>query len=289
MSQIKILVTNQKGGVGKSTISANLAGYLALEKKLSVSFIDFDKQSTSYNLIKKYSEHQIQPHKGGLIYQQNSNLTLLEARSIMRTRSGQSDVLIADLTWTFGLPDTFLLDFDIIVVPSSNSILEVASTEIFLLEYYQKNSIKFNQKRQYLIVTPSRIDADNLSNLEFAGLRFIETCSISPVVYRIPNINEFITQGFLCRSENPVVSENFLELGDFVHQKIAEKIIESQASKREEIVNKSIDRRNYESYYKGTSQVDNASRVRPVVPSKIENTQKNSLLDLIPAFLRKNK
>jgi len=71
MPQIKILVTNQKGGVGKSTLSANLAGYLSLEKALSISFIDFDKQSTSYNLIKKYSDHHIELHKAGLIYQQN--------------------------------------------------------------------------------------------------------------------------------------------------------------------------------------------------------------------------
>ena len=287
MPQIKILVTNQKGGVGKSTLSANLAGYLSLEKKLSVSFIDFDKQSTSYNLIKKYSDHEIAPHKAGLIYQQNSNLTLLEARSIMRTRSGQSDVVIADLTWTFGLPDTFLLDFDIVIVPSSNSVVEVASTEIFLLEYYQKNSIKFNLKRQYVIVTPSRIDADNLSNLEFEGLRFIETCSVGPVVYRIPHINEFITKGFLCHSDNPVVSENFLEFGDFVYQKIEQKITESQESKRVEIVNKSVDRQNYENYFKGLPQVDAASRVRPVIASSIEKAPKSTLLDLIPAFLRK--
>ena len=287
MPQIKILVTNQKGGVGKSTLSANLAGYLSLEKALSISFIDFDKQSTSYNLIKKYSDHHIELHKAGLIYQQNSNLTLLEARSIMRTRSGQSDIVIADLTWTFGLPDTFLLDFDIVIVPSSNSVVEVASTEIFLLEFYQKNSIKFNQKRQYVIVTPSRIDADNITNLDFDGLRFIETCSVGPVVYRIPHINEFITKGFLCRSDNPVVSENFLEFGDFVHQKIEQKITESQASKRVEVVNKNIDRQNYENYFKGIAPVDKSARVRPVAPSPIAPAPKTSLLDLIPAFLRK--
>jgi cellulose biosynthesis protein BcsQ len=50
---LKILITNQKGGVGKGTLSANLAGYLAIEKQLSVALIDFDKQGTSSNFTNK--------------------------------------------------------------------------------------------------------------------------------------------------------------------------------------------------------------------------------------------
>ncbi|MDV7399806.1 ParA family protein, partial [Arthrospira platensis SPKY1] len=47
MAAIKVLVTSQKGGVGKSTLSANLCAYLADEGKKSVSLIDFDHQGSS--------------------------------------------------------------------------------------------------------------------------------------------------------------------------------------------------------------------------------------------------
>jgi cellulose biosynthesis protein BcsQ len=41
MSTFKILVTSQKGGVGKSTVSANLAAYLRRQGQ-AVTLLDFD-------------------------------------------------------------------------------------------------------------------------------------------------------------------------------------------------------------------------------------------------------
>jgi len=60
--KLKILITNKKGGVGKSTISANLAGFIAIEKSHKVSLIDFDMQGTSSVLISK------NPHSSGLVF-----------------------------------------------------------------------------------------------------------------------------------------------------------------------------------------------------------------------------
>jgi len=60
--KLKILITNQKGGIGKGTISANLAGFIAIEKSHKVSLIDFDMQGTSSVLISK------NPHSSGLVF-----------------------------------------------------------------------------------------------------------------------------------------------------------------------------------------------------------------------------
>ena len=46
MSTFKILVTSQKGGVGKSTVSANLAAYLRRQGQ-TVTLIDFDTHGSS--------------------------------------------------------------------------------------------------------------------------------------------------------------------------------------------------------------------------------------------------
>ena len=96
--KVKILITNQKGGVGKSTISANLVGFIAIDKDIKVSLVDFDKQGTSSVLISKNPHTNIQPYKADLSYQQNSHQTMLEAMAALRRYGAHADITIADLT-----------------------------------------------------------------------------------------------------------------------------------------------------------------------------------------------
>jgi cellulose biosynthesis protein BcsQ len=62
MDTVKVLITNQKGGVGKSTISANLAAYLAIQESKKVSLIDFDKQSSASRWASKAPNIGIEIH-----------------------------------------------------------------------------------------------------------------------------------------------------------------------------------------------------------------------------------
>ena len=50
---LKILVTSQKGGVGKSTRSANLVAYLSRSMNLGVTLIDWDPHGSSSNWLKQ--------------------------------------------------------------------------------------------------------------------------------------------------------------------------------------------------------------------------------------------
>ena len=218
--KIKILVTNQKGGVGKSTISANLAGFIAIDKNAKVSLVDFDKQGTSSVFISKNPHTNIESYEAGLSYQQNANLTMLEAKVALRRYGAQADITIADLTWTFGLPYDFMLEFDLIIVPSSNSKVEIASTEIFILEYVQRMMVKLRQREQLILVVPSRVDRNQLNQIKFPGLEFLDNYSVCPPIYRISQINNEALSDFWFRIDNGIISENMREFGEFVYEKI---------------------------------------------------------------------
>lgn len=287
MQPIKILVTNQKGGVGKSTISANLAGFLNIAKNQSVALIDFDKQASSTGIARKTPGGSIQAYKAGLTYEQSSGLTMLDAKSTLRNYSKNADITIADLTWTYGMSHDFMNEFDVIIVPSSLSQIETASSEIFILEYIQSNALKFNAKEQIILVAPSRIEPGQQSDIGFNGLSFLKTCFICPPIYRIPDINKHLHVSYFFESQDPNIADNFSEFGNFVFEKLQEKIASAAPSK--------IAKPDYSirgGTVLGRKPIQN---IRPVVSSpaslksdvKPKAVEKDSFLDFIPAFLRR--
>jgi len=287
MNSIKVLVTNQKGGVGKSTISANIAGYLSIKKNQRVSLIDFDRQASSAGIVKKTPGGAIQAHKLGLTYEKNSGLTLLEARAALRNHSKDVDITIADLTWTYGMSHDFLLDFDVVIIPSSLSQIEMASTEIFILEYIQKNEAKFYAKRQYILVAPSRIDPGEVDQIRFAGIDFLQTCFVCPPIMRIPNINKHLYKSYFCDAEDPAVANSFTQFCEFVMKKIALQQLEEPITsiRAPEIPV----RRGYSEAIMPSRFTHLEPPPNPRLPEKIpvKAAEKDSIFHFIPSFLRK--
>jgi cellulose biosynthesis protein BcsQ len=118
-SALKILITSQKGGVGKSTVSANLAAYFAHTAEKKTALVDLDHQATAGKWVRNAAPMGIQcvsvesPNNKGV------GMALLQAKQALRSVQPGTQALIADLTWTDILPPEFLFDFDLVLVPSS--------------------------------------------------------------------------------------------------------------------------------------------------------------------------
>jgi len=219
MTPIKILVTNQKGGVGKSTISANLAAFFALKQGIKTAFIDFDKQSSSSNWLKKAANFGIEIHQANLQSQNNSGLLLLDAKAALRECSKAAELVIADLTWTYTLPPQFLMEFDMVIVPSSISRVEMVSSEIFVLEYLQRSLAIAGKKHQIIIMAPSRIDAGQSTEGIFPFVSANGNCFISPPVEKVSDIDQYYFGSFLCEAQDERVAKNFCEFGSYIYEK----------------------------------------------------------------------
>ena len=219
---IKILITNQKGGVGKSTIAANLSAYLALQESIGVSLIDFDRQGSSSRWTQKAPDIGVRVHCAEINYE-NPGIALLSARAAVRKYSQGVQISISDLTWHPTLSDEFMLDFDIVLVPSSASKIEMASTEIFILEYAQRRMARLAANKQFILVIPSRVEPGYVAHGAFTNLDFLMNCHITPPIHRAPDLDSYVYEDFLCVCSNQSVAENFCNFGKFLTKKIEER------------------------------------------------------------------
>lgn len=225
MDVLKVLVTNQKGGVGKSTIAANLAAYLAIQNNVQVHLIDFDRQSSSSKWISKAPDIGLKVHQANLAFEDTGSLVLAEAKRCLHKFSVGCNISISDLTWTYAMSPEFMLEYDLILVPSAASKFEMASSEIFILEYVQKYLSQIKNLHQEILVVPSRVDKKFQPEQTFLNLQSIEECSLAPPIFSIPEIDNFVYEDFLCVSTNEDIANNFLSFGEHVARLISEKIM----------------------------------------------------------------
>lgn len=296
---IKILVTNQKGGVGKSTISANLAAYLAMNEGFEVALIDFDKQASSSRWTKKAPDVGIKVSQVEINYQ-SAGMALLSARAGVRKHSSDMHISICDFTWTPAMSEDFMSDFDIVLIPSSSAKFEMASTEIFILEYVQKRMARLAANKQSLIVVPSRVDPGYASVNAYTNLDFLANCYIAPPIHRMPEIDSYVYEDFLCVCSDKAVSDNFCAFGRYVTKKIDERqeirktlsingqSVNREIAKKVSVLDDYRKRAKNLGFYGGAAM----SEVEPevLISPSAEVSSLRSIGDrFIPSFLRKNQ
>ena len=229
---LKILITSQKGGVGKSTLSANLAAYFCHTRGKKTALIDFDHQATSGKWVKKAYPIGIHCNTADLPNYKGPGIVLLKAKEALRKGVENHQVVVADLTWTDVLSPEFLFEFDLVLVPTSLSIIELDST----LEFINRFSFIFKsrmRKPPKLVLVPSRVDDFETYEAIF-NRSFNTSFFLAPPVMYSESANNFFGSEFFVLTTNQDVRENFMTFARAIDELGESEMEDRQGPRRSE-------------------------------------------------------
>ena len=139
------LIANPKGGVGKSTLSTNLAGYFARSGHATM-LGDLDKQNSALNWLRVRSE--ILPRIVSWDY---------DAQQVARAPAGVTHVVLDSLAGLHGdLLSEALAVADRVIVPLQPSLFDIYATQAFLEKLAQRGMLKAGSR---CAVVGMRVDA----------------------------------------------------------------------------------------------------------------------------------
>lgn len=191
----KILVTSQKGGVGKSTLSANLAAYLKCAGS-NVTLLDFDTHGSSSSWLSRSPSVGVDIQHRILPLNQGSNRPFMDARLHLRRAAHKSEVVICDLTWTDCIASDLMFEYDLVIVPTSVSDIELAATAEFL----NRHSWIFDSSTRtppILLLTPMRVQFSQLSGDVFSTRRFPISFMLAPPVLESQTARDMFQCGYI--------------------------------------------------------------------------------------------
>ncbi|MCE2678755.1 MAG: ParA family protein [Burkholderiaceae bacterium] len=210
----KILVTSQKGGVGKSTLSANLVAYLSRSLTLPVTLIDWDPHGSSSNWLKQAPPVGAVIQHLALPVDQGGNRPIFEARLQMRRAASECDILVCDLTWSDSLAGELMFEFDMVLVPTSVSEIELAATSGFL----SRHRWVFDSaaaRRPMLVVCPTRVLNEQLNSDVFTKQRFPVSFMLAPPILESQSARDLFERGYLMDARD-IGGESFREFGEAI-------------------------------------------------------------------------
>ncbi|MFT5468300.1 MAG: cellulose biosynthesis protein BcsQ [Verrucomicrobiales bacterium] len=174
-----VSVINLKGGVGKTTLTANLAGWLAKQKKFKVLVVDLDFQSTLTEYIAGFDNAKGLSQRG----QTSSNLHV----------EGFSGSDFPSLLQDFpGAPESYLI--------GASSYLETVDTARQNLFVYESRECRFDFRRIFhdsavygrfnviLFDCPPRLTVSSVNALVCSDGYLVPTLPDTPSVFAVENL-----------------------------------------------------------------------------------------------------
>jgi cellulose biosynthesis protein BcsQ len=232
MSTFKILVTSQKGGVGKSTVSANLAAYFRRQGQ-TVTLIDFDTHGSSSTWLTRAPNIGVVVQHHVLPLDQGGNRPILDARLHLRRAASSTEVVICDLTWTDSIAGELMFEYDLVIVPTSVSEIELAATAGFLSRHRWVFDSAIHTPPT-LLVCPTRVQPEQLRSDVFSKTRFPVSFMLAPPVLEAQTAREMFERGYLMDLQD-ACGQSFNEFGKAVMA--AREMRESANSMRQTIGN----------------------------------------------------
>jgi cellulose biosynthesis protein BcsQ len=190
-----VLVTSQKGGVGKSTISANLAAYLKSQGR-SVTLLDFDNHGSSSSWLTRAPNVGVVIQHKPLPLDQGGNRSLLDARLHLRRAAASSDVVISDLTWSNSIAGELMFEYDLVIVPTSVSEIELAATVGFLNHHRWVFDSAIHTPPM-LLLSPTRVLAEQMDSDIFSRQRFPVRFILPPPILEAQSAKKMFERGYL--------------------------------------------------------------------------------------------
>lgn len=217
--KLKILVTNQKGGVGKSSLSANLAAYFAIERDLQTTLVDFDRQATSSQWIVHAKPHpKLRADSVSQVIHGGNRLSLFNARSTIRDAAASAQVLITDITWSPVIGPDILDIFDLLLIPTSLSELELLST-IGLLRDLKMALTRSGAPK--LVLCPNKVHPFQRKFNAMAAQRFPVPFLLAPPITQSKEFELHYQKDFIVRAAEPDVRRRFKQFGQAIEQAAA--------------------------------------------------------------------
>ena len=224
-TSFKVLVTSQKGGVGKSTISANLAAYLKSQGR-SVTLLDFDNHGSSSSWLTRAPNVGVVIQHKPLPLDQGGNRSLLDARLYLRRAAASTDVVISDLTWSNSIAGELMFEYDLVIVPTSVSEIELAATVGFLNHHRWVFDSAIHTPPM-LLLSPTRVLAEQMNSDIFSRQRFPVRFILPPPILEAQSAKNMFERGYLMDMPD-ACGQSFVEFGKAVME--AQTI--SEANKR---------------------------------------------------------
>ncbi|MEY2775927.1 MAG: hypothetical protein RLY30_25 [Pseudomonadota bacterium] len=212
-SSLKIILVSQKGGVGKSSIAANLAAWFSAKRDKKTCLLDFDPHGSSSTWVRDARQIGLEARHHPLD-EAGARRWLLAARTALRHATDAHEVVVADLTWTAQVDPEFLMGFDLVLVPSGVSEIELAATTGFVDRYrWVFSPADRSLIPPTLVLCPSRIRPEQVLAHDFSGAAFSVPFVLAPPVFDEPLMRSFFRRDFL-PCHNGVEAQPFLRFAE---------------------------------------------------------------------------